>query len=82
MSIYERVLCQAALFFSLSDGKYPIFAKGSNFIPMDAFVNRVTPEDARRLLMSAIDANQNMIRVWYAHHVDSQSNDGLLLENA
>ena len=45
-------------------GSYPIFAKGSNFIPMDAFVNRATPVVARRLLTSAVQGHQNMIRVW------------------
>ena len=33
---------------------------------MDAFVTRVTPEYARRLLESAVAGNQNMIRIWYA----------------
>ena len=46
------------------DGDYPIYAKGSNFIPMDAFLSRATPDSARRLLQSAVDGNQNMIRVW------------------
>lgn len=49
----------------LLDGNFPIYAKGSNFIPMDAFVNRVTLESAQRLLQSAVDSNQNMIRVWW-----------------
>ncbi len=43
---------------------YPFFAKGSNFIPMDAFVNRVTPDRARKLLTAFVDGNQNMLRVW------------------
>lgn len=45
-------------------GDIPIYAKGSNFIPMDAFVTRVTPSYGRRVLQSAVDGNQNMIRVW------------------
>ncbi|XP_011405906.1 PREDICTED: beta-mannosidase-like [Amphimedon queenslandica] len=47
-----------------SNGKYPIYAKGSNFIPMDAFVTRATPEVAEHLIKSAAEGNQNMIRVW------------------
>lgn len=50
-------------------GDIPIYAKGSNFIPMDAFVTRVTPSYGRRVLQSAVDGNQNMIRVWYVYRV-------------
>lgn len=46
------------------EGSYPIYIKGSNFIPMDAFVTRGTPQVLKRLLTSAIEGNQNMIRVW------------------
>ena len=45
-------------------GDYPIFIKGSNWVPMDAFVTRATPEYARSLLESAVAAHQNMIRIW------------------
>jgi beta-mannosidase len=42
----------------------PFFAKGSNWIPADAFATRLTPEAYRGLLQSAADANMNMLRVW------------------
>ncbi|XP_075550187.1 beta-mannosidase-like [Dermacentor variabilis] len=42
----------------------PIFAKGSNWIPADIFLERVREEYVRELLKSAKDANMNMIRVW------------------
>jgi beta-mannosidase len=42
----------------------PIFAKGSNFIPIDAFEQRVTNDRIRELLEDALASNQNMIRVW------------------
>jgi beta-mannosidase len=42
----------------------PVFAKGADVIPFDSFPNRVTPEDYRRILQSARDANMNMIRHW------------------
>ena len=42
----------------------PVFAKGANWIPCDAFENRQTPEKYRDLLSSAKEANMNMIRVW------------------
>ncbi len=41
-----------------------VFAKGSNWIPADALAGRITPERTRHLLQSAVDGNQNMIRVW------------------
>ena len=41
-----------------------IFAKGSNWIPADALAGRITVAETRDLLQSAVDANQNMIRVW------------------
>ncbi|MCL2495499.1 MAG: hypothetical protein FWE98_07600 [Oscillospiraceae bacterium] len=42
----------------------PIFAKGANWIPPDAFPDRATKETRRELLQQCVDANMNMIRVW------------------
>ena len=42
----------------------PFFAKGSNWIPADTFISRVTDSDYERLLTAARDSNQNMLRVW------------------
>ena len=42
----------------------PIFAKGSNWIPPDVFVTRVTAEQLEHLIASAAAAHQNMLRVW------------------
>lgn len=42
----------------------PIFAKGSNWIPGDAFDNRLGDEQMRRLLESAVEGHQNTLRVW------------------
>ena len=42
----------------------PIFAKGANLIPFDAFPARVTTTAMRPLLQAARDANMNMLRVW------------------
>jgi beta-mannosidase len=41
-----------------------VFARGANWIPADALPGRITQENARDLLQSAVDANMNMIRVW------------------
>ncbi|KAK3328181.1 glycoside hydrolase family 2 protein [Cercophora scortea] len=43
---------------------YPFYAKGSNFIPPDAFWPRVTPDRMKQLFTSVIAGNQNMLRVW------------------
>ena len=43
---------------------YPFFAKGSNFIPPDAFWPRVTETKMQQLFQSVVDARQNMLRVW------------------
>jgi beta-mannosidase len=43
---------------------HEFYAKGSNFIPPDAFWARVTPERIDQLFESVIDGNQNMLRVW------------------
>jgi beta-mannosidase len=42
----------------------PVFAKGANLIPFDAFPTRVTEFDYRMILGSAVEANMNMVRVW------------------
>ncbi|RKO86371.1 galactose-binding domain-like protein, partial [Blyttiomyces helicus] len=41
-----------------------IFAKGTNFIPADAFEGRVGAREMRILLLSCKEANMNMVRVW------------------
>ena len=42
----------------------PIFIKGSNWIPSDAFQERVSDAKLERLLRSTKLANMNMLRVW------------------
>ncbi|MCR4741477.1 MAG: glycoside hydrolase family 2 protein [Treponema sp.] len=41
-----------------------IFAKGSNWIPVDCFPSRFTYQRYYDLLKSTVDANQNCLRVW------------------
>jgi beta-mannosidase len=41
-----------------------IFAKGANWIPMDALFSRIRHERYDQLLQSCVDANMNMLRVW------------------
>jgi len=42
----------------------PLFAKGSNWIPPDAFPDRATVEVKRGYLEQCVRANMNMIRIW------------------
>ena len=42
----------------------PIFAKGSNWIPADSFPTRISDEHLERLIRSAAESHQNMLRVW------------------
>lgn len=41
-----------------------IFAMGADYIPEDNILSRVTKERTRRLLLDAVEANHNCIRVW------------------
>jgi beta-mannosidase len=50
-------------FYFKIDGK-PLYMKGANYIPSDAFLSRVTKKDYEKILLSAKDANMNMLRVW------------------
>jgi len=50
-------------FYFKIDGK-PVYMKGANYIPSDAFVTRMSKNDYRKMLLMAKDANMNMLRVW------------------
>ncbi|KAI9069247.1 glycoside hydrolase family 2 protein [Trametes sanguinea] len=41
-----------------------VFCGGSNWIPADSFLTRLTPEKYRQWLQLLVEGNQNMIRVW------------------
>lgn len=41
-----------------------IFAKGANWIPLDAFMGRLKRDRYEQLLQYAMDANMNMLRLW------------------
>jgi len=43
---------------------YPVFMKGANYIPSDAFLDRVSPEKYEKIIMTAKESNFNMLRVW------------------
>ncbi len=50
--------------FYLRVNGFPVFARGSNWIPADAFPERVSQRHLEILLGAAREANMNMLRVW------------------
>ncbi len=38
--------------------------KGANYIPSDAFLDRVSPEKYEKIILTAKESNFNMLRVW------------------
>ncbi|WP_130858714.1 beta-mannosidase [Gracilibacillus phocaeensis] len=42
----------------------PVFAKGANHIPNDSFETRISKEDYRHEILTAVDSNMNMLRIW------------------
>ena len=42
----------------------PVYMKGADFIPCDAFLPRVTYDTYRKQIANAKEANMNMLRVW------------------
>lgn len=42
----------------------PIYMKGANYIPQDAFPSRVTEEDYQKTIQQTKEANMNMLRLW------------------
>lgn len=51
-----------SFFFSINN--IPIFCGGSNWIPADGFIPRITKASYRKLVKCAADGNQVMLRVW------------------
>lgn len=50
-------------FFVKVNGR-PLFMKGSNYIPQDNFLPRVTPDRYKKLFDDMKEAHFNMVRVW------------------
>lgn len=49
-----------------------IFAKGANWIPMDALPGRYSEDRYRDLIASACQANMNMLRIWGGGHYEAE----------
>ncbi|XP_003737413.1 beta-mannosidase [Galendromus occidentalis] len=43
---------------------WPVYAKGSNLIPIEVLQEKVTKEKIRRIMQATKDANMNMLRIW------------------
>ncbi len=50
--------------FYLKLNGHPVFMKGANYIPADAFLDRVSPERYEEIILTARESNHNMLRVW------------------
>jgi len=61
--VQDAIQPQGATFY-FRVNNIPIFTKGSNWIPVDSFSARATPDVLRRTLISAKEANMNLVRVW------------------
>ncbi|GAE28921.1 beta-mannosidase [Halalkalibacter hemicellulosilyticusJCM 9152] len=60
--IRENDVSGQSFYFELNG--VPIFTKGANHIPNDSFVTEVTYDRYKHEIVSAIEANMNMLRVW------------------
>ncbi|KKI89164.1 beta-galactosidase [Bacillus sp. SA1-12] len=50
--------------FYLELNGVPVFAKGANHIPNDSFVTEISYERYKHEIISAVEANMNMLRIW------------------
>ncbi|ORY43380.1 glycoside hydrolase [Rhizoclosmatium globosum] len=50
--------------FYFSINNRPIFCAGSNWIPADSLLSRVTKDTYKKWLTVLVNGNQNMVRVW------------------
>ncbi|ADB35512.1 Beta-mannosidase [Kribbella flavida DSM 17836] len=50
--------------FVLSVNGKPVYVRGANWIPDDAFVTRLNRETYQRSIADAVDAGMNLLRVW------------------
>ena len=60
--IQEKDKVGSSFYFKING--IPTYMKGTNYIPQDNFVSRVSKKDYEKLITSTADANMNMIRIW------------------
>ncbi|CAG2176241.1 unnamed protein product, partial [Oppiella nova] len=64
IKLIQNPIKPEGLTFYFEVNSKPFFAKGSNWIPTNVLMEDITPEYLRHLLLSAKEANMNMMRVW------------------
>ncbi|EMD40849.1 glycoside hydrolase family 2 protein [Gelatoporia subvermispora B] len=62
--VQDELIDQEGRTFLFEINNTRIFCGGSNWIPADSFLTRMTPERYRSWLQLLVEGNQNMIRVW------------------
>ena len=60
----EKPCGDDALGFRFVINGRPVFAKGSNWVPIDCFTGTIKREKYEKLLILAVNGNLNMLRVW------------------
>ncbi len=60
--VREKDSIGKSFYFKVND--LPLFIKGSNYVPADALVTRITNQQTTDIISAAIDANLNLLRVW------------------
>ncbi|EJD48259.1 glycoside hydrolase [Auricularia subglabra TFB-10046 SS5] len=62
--VQEPLKDQPGTTFVFEINNVRIFMGGSNWIPADSFLTRITVDDYRKWLTLLVEGNQNMIRIW------------------
>ena len=70
MEVVSEADGHGGLTFGFRVNGRPVFAKGANWIPCDAYEERKTKERYRDLLESCREANMNMVRLWGGGHFE------------
>ncbi|CDO71388.1 Glycoside Hydrolase Family 2 protein [Trametes cinnabarina] len=62
--VQDELVDQEGRTFLFEVNNVRMFCGGSNWIPADSFLTRLTPDKYRAWLQLLVNGNQNMIRVW------------------
>ncbi len=63
-AIQRKLLDAPGTTFLFQINNISIFCGGSNWIPADSFIPRISPEKYRQWVKMVVDGNQTMLRVW------------------
>ena len=64
IEVVEELVKPRGMTFYFKINGLPFFAKGANWIPANSLQEDITEEYLREMLLSAKQANMNMLRVW------------------